>query len=444
MISLAEKHPELENEWDDSNEPITPWNVSYGSNKKVRWKGISGHTWEAIIKNRANGHGCPICTGNKVEDGINDFASLSPEIAAEWSEKNPDEPSDFTNHSPHLAWWQCRKCGYEWQARIADRVMKGCGCSNCLGRIFKIGVNDFATEHPDIAAEWSDRNGGLKPSMVWSKSRLKVWWKCKICGYEWQAVIDSRIKGHNPCPSCADLAVNPGFNDLETVCPELASEWDYERNKGLTPDKILASSMKPVFWKDYYGHQWWAKISNRMAGEGCPYCSRDNYYLFKLKSIAYYVNMGGLSILFRDSSEIGISLELYIPEKKVAIEFYGTKFENGEIRQFENGKNWACANAGIKLIRVIPPGQKDFNNCICITLTEDTIHSYKYALRHIFRIIGIKANIDIEKDLEAINGTVLMEGAHDEEFDDENNTTGTWNTALAGNMLPHKQKTRRV
>ena len=444
MISLAEKHPELEAEWDDSNAPLTPWNVSYGSNKKVRWKGPCGHTWEAIIKNRASGHGCPICTGNMIEDGINDFASQSPEIAAEWSEKNPDKPSDFANHSPHLAWWKCRKCGYEWQAKIADRVKRGCGCSNCLGRVFMPGVNDFATEHPDIAKEWSKRNGKLKPDMVWSKSRLNVWWKCKICGYEWEAVIDSRIKGHNPCPSCADLAVNPGFNDLETVCPELTSEWDYERNKGLTPDKILASSMKPVFWKDYYGHQWWAKISNRMAGEGCPYCSRDNYYLFKLKSIAYYVNMGGLSILFRDSSEIGIPLELYIPEKKVAIEFYGTKFENGEIRQFENGKNWACLNAGIKLIRVIPPRQKEFDNCICITLTEDTIHSYKYALRHILRIIGIKANIDIERDLEAINGTVLTEGVHDEEFDDENNTTGTWNTVMAGNMLPHKPKTRRI
>ncbi|MBR4341875.1 MAG: zinc-ribbon domain-containing protein [Lachnospiraceae bacterium] len=444
MISLAEKHPELEAEWDDSNAPLTPWNVSYGSNKKVRWKGMCGHTWVAIIKNRANGHGCPVCTGNTIEAGINDFASLSPEIAAEWSEKNHDKPSNFTNHSPHFAWWKCRKCGYEWQAKIADRVKRGCGCSNCLGRVFKPGVNDFATEHPDIAKEWSKRNGKLKPSMVWSKSRLKVWWKCKICGYEWEAVIDSRIKGHNPCPSCADLAVNPGFNDLETVCPELASEWDYERNKGLTPDKILASSMRPVFWKDYYGHSWWTKISSRMAGEGCPYCLRDNYYLFKLKSIAYYANKAGLRVWFRDQSEIGIPLELYIPKKKVAIEFYGTKFENGEIRQFENGKNWACLNAGIKLIRVIPPGQKEFDNCICITLMEDTIHSYKYALRHILRIIGIKAEVDIERDTEAINGTVLTEGVHDEESYDKDITTGTWNTTLAGNMLPHKQKTRRI
>ncbi|MCR4993241.1 MAG: hypothetical protein K6A45_09380, partial [Lachnospiraceae bacterium] len=101
-------------------------------------------------------------------------------------------------------------------------------------------------------------------------------------------------------------------------------------------------------------------------------------------------------------------------------------------------------NAGIKLIRVIPPGQKEFDNCICITLTEDTIHSYKYALRHILRIIGIIADIDIERDTEAINGTVLTEGVHDEESYDKDNTTGTWNTTLAGNMLPHKQKTRRI
>ena len=62
MISLAEKRPELVAEWDESNGDFTPWNVSYGSNQKVKWIGKCGHKWETAVKNRTHyGTGCPIC-----------------------------------------------------------------------------------------------------------------------------------------------------------------------------------------------------------------------------------------------------------------------------------------------------------------------------------------------------------------------------------------------
>ena len=94
---MAEKHPELILEWDSSNADITPWNISYGSNKKATWKGKCGHTWKASIKNRASGSGCPICSGNTVSEGINDLATLYPELASEWSSKNlPMKPESFT------------------------------------------------------------------------------------------------------------------------------------------------------------------------------------------------------------------------------------------------------------------------------------------------------------------------------------------------------------
>ena len=37
-ITLAEKHPELIAEWDESNGEMTPWKVSYSSSKRVMWK----------------------------------------------------------------------------------------------------------------------------------------------------------------------------------------------------------------------------------------------------------------------------------------------------------------------------------------------------------------------------------------------------------------------
>ena len=41
--SLAEVHPELVSEWSEKNLTLTPDDITFGSNKKVWWKGTCGH-----------------------------------------------------------------------------------------------------------------------------------------------------------------------------------------------------------------------------------------------------------------------------------------------------------------------------------------------------------------------------------------------------------------
>ena len=131
MQNFAEVHPELLSEWSSENE-LRPEQVSYGSNKPIIWNGACGHTWTATPKNRGNNHGCPYCSGNKVLVGFNDFESVHPEIAMEWSEKNlPAMPRQFAPSSNKAFWWKCSKCGNEWKARIADRS-EGHGCPFCV------------------------------------------------------------------------------------------------------------------------------------------------------------------------------------------------------------------------------------------------------------------------------------------------------------------------
>ena len=60
--SLAEVHPELITEWSEKNLPLTPDDITFGSNKKVWWKGTCGHEWQASVKARSNGEKCPICS----------------------------------------------------------------------------------------------------------------------------------------------------------------------------------------------------------------------------------------------------------------------------------------------------------------------------------------------------------------------------------------------
>ena len=86
--SLAEVHPELVSEWSEKNLTLTPDDITFGSNKKVWWRGACGHEWQTSVKARSNGEKCPICSGARVIAGINDLATLETLLVKQWSKKN--------------------------------------------------------------------------------------------------------------------------------------------------------------------------------------------------------------------------------------------------------------------------------------------------------------------------------------------------------------------
>ena len=68
---------------------------------------------------------------------------------------------------------RCRRCGYEWDAFPAT-VLRSCSCPCCTNRVAVTGINDLATTHPQIAAEWNhERNGELEPTDVVAGSSKK-------------------------------------------------------------------------------------------------------------------------------------------------------------------------------------------------------------------------------------------------------------------------------
>lgn len=238
------------------------------------WLCEKGHSWQASYKNiRVNAHGCPYCTNQKVLVGYNDLLTTEPEIAKEWDfEKNDCVPQDVTRGSTKIVWWICNN-GHHYQASINNRTRKGHpGCPYCSGKKVLPGYNDLATTHPVLAEEWdSEKNAPLTPQQVSRGTKKKVWWKCKK-GHTWQSSILNRAKGRN-CPYCSNKMVLPGFNDLQTMYPDIAKEWNIEKNEGSLPSSVYAKSAKKVWWQCCSGHQWMASISNRTTkGSKCPYC----------------------------------------------------------------------------------------------------------------------------------------------------------------------------
>lgn len=59
---LASQYQDLVKEWHPTrNLPLTPEQVLPGSEKKVWWKCVQGHEWQAEIRSRVSGCGCPVC-----------------------------------------------------------------------------------------------------------------------------------------------------------------------------------------------------------------------------------------------------------------------------------------------------------------------------------------------------------------------------------------------
>ena len=212
--SLASVHPELIPEWSEKNLPLTPDKITFGSNKRVWWKGACGHEWETSVKARSKGEKCPICSGARVIEGINDLATLKPELASEWSEKNEIKPTDVSIGSHKKVIWKC-KLGHEWIATVKSRTINKTGCPYCSHNKVLAGFNDLATLFSEVADEWSDKNE-KKPTEVMAFANSKAWWKCNTCGYEWNTLISTR-SGGSKCPCCSGYTFIKGKNDLTII-----------------------------------------------------------------------------------------------------------------------------------------------------------------------------------------------------------------------------------
>ena len=329
------------------NGNLKPTDVSIGSNKKVWWLGKCGHEWYAYIYPRKNGTGCPKCklelhtsfseqtvyyyikkyfpdaiNGDKSAIGMElDIYIPSQHIAIEYDGAafhTATRKSDIQKNQ------QCNANGIQLiriqetdsikysdcVCIVRDMIRSNENLTYTIQQLFKIlGVqnadidvvrdessilslymqikadNSLAAKHPELIKEWHPmKNGLLTPDRVNSGSTRKVWWRCS-CGYEWPARISHRSNGVG-CPQCNKGGGNyttQGVNDLATVAPAIAKEWDYAQNLGLhngfgvdisTPAKISAKSSIKVGWVCNLGHHYMCAVNKRTSrGDGCPYCA---------------------------------------------------------------------------------------------------------------------------------------------------------------------------
>ena len=145
-----------------------------------------------------------------------------------------------------------------------------------------------------------------------------------ICKFDLIIIYSKKGSKGLKCPVCADRAVLEGYNDLATTDKALLKEWLYALNTDIEPTKITRNSLRPVWWQCKYGHAWKEKIAKRtIEGERCPVCEEEFARVLPQLLIMLYCGRLGFKVRLNDEETIGITLDAYIPELKLAVALIG-------------------------------------------------------------------------------------------------------------------------
>lgn len=285
---MSEANPELFAQWRDETEADTHL---LGSGYSALWEGACGHQWRATISSRMAGKGCPLCSGNRAVAGVNDLATLRPNLVVEWSKKNDKTPAEVTTGSAYIAIWECAAHRHEYTMMVAQHAREGRGCPVCSGRRILTGFNDFATANPDMAAEFvRDAEGkGRTPHTVGANSHAKFIWRCAE-GHEWPSepaqrsagmkcrVCRGRKSARPARPTRSVVRALPPKNRPLTIAehsPDLVAEFVCDsENLGRTPHNTARGSNANLHWRCLAcNFEYVSPPRHRTAGRGCPACA---------------------------------------------------------------------------------------------------------------------------------------------------------------------------
>jgi hypothetical protein len=143
--SLAAKRPDLCVDLHPTrNGDCNAWELAPNTHRRLWWRCVLGHEWEASVDGRAAGSGCPWCSGRRVLPAKS-LAVRQPGLATELhpTRNGNLDPLLLAANSAACVWWRCTY-GHSWRAVVSSRTA-GRGCPWCSGRRYLLREDVFAT-----------------------------------------------------------------------------------------------------------------------------------------------------------------------------------------------------------------------------------------------------------------------------------------------------------
>ena len=205
-VDLAREHPSLVEWWD------THLNIGLdlhflAVSEVVAWRCVvRGHPFPStLIDLLRRRQPCPVCSGRRIVSGLNDFQTLYPEQAEEFSLAlnggvSPGQLSPGNQRTKYL--WVCRRKGHIYSLTVYERVL-GYGCHHCTGRRVIPGETDFQSVNPGAAARWDAiSNGNLSPRDLHPGTNFEAYFTC-LCDRPYRCQVKA-MRADRYCRRCTN------------------------------------------------------------------------------------------------------------------------------------------------------------------------------------------------------------------------------------------------
>lgn len=277
----------------------------------------------------------------------------------------------------------------------------------------------------DILNEYMVDKNGIQLRDVTKSCTKRLWWKCSVCGYEYQAGVQGRIVGSHyyrkdgsksnqntsGCPACAAKAgkarhLVPGYNDLETWCKEndrLDLLEEYSPKNPKKPSEITAKNdASKVEWIcKHCGREFYTMIGWRVSeGAGCPYCGKNsgsypelliyNYYKHRYKDVRYRYKINKCEA------------DIYIADINTVIDYRGSLWHSTEeAKDRDNFREKVIREFGAYQIIIHEHKDTEDKDTKLINDTVDTMNISKFyvsSLKPLISMIDNKLNLEFNNE----------------------------------------------
>ena len=260
-------------------------------------------------------------------------------MSNEWDESNKKKPNEVTQRSGYKAKWVCSSCGRKWNAHVHNRASSAysSGCSSCNSK--KRGDTERGKSFSDLKSLKSIPDAVLEyhvdqPGNEFSSanSTKKVLWRCSKgdSDHEWEESPRNMMK-HQSCPACSGSTmrgktphrgrksllsfINGSDNNATaSICSFIdTSQVSYQSSRNVTrvcEKGHISSQAAYVMTQGGYLHS-------------CPKCissnSRPEEEVLDFVRSMYQGEVESHNRYLLNGREV----DIYIPQKRIAIEFNG-------------------------------------------------------------------------------------------------------------------------
>ncbi|HEM5239016.1 TPA: zinc-ribbon domain-containing protein, partial [Streptococcus suis] len=256
--TVFSEKPIMLQEWSSKNEIAPEKALHHTATKKYIWDCSKCHgEYQCSIPIRKEVEvACPYCRMETLKPDFNSIGQMYPEITNLWGSTNEKSPYDYLPNKSNRVhcYLYCPECNLEYQLSLRELLdaydyygLKGLSkiCLFCTQKLPIPGVNSLDILKPYLIEEWSSNNK-LEMDKYFATSSQIVEWSCRNCKNLYKACINERYENDNACPYCNWIEILQGFNDLQTLYPQLEKEWS-TKNSSQYNDYMPTSKYKAVW-----------------------------------------------------------------------------------------------------------------------------------------------------------------------------------------------------